>query len=62
MSLQQLNDHLAMRQSEKDRVVCITADRALDYREVARVLLVLRDQDFLNVVFMAQTREKGDTE
>ena len=52
----QLQDNLVMRQSEKDRVVSITADKNLEYDEVAKVLKILQDNDFLNVVFMAQDR------
>ncbi|PKL37536.1 MAG: hypothetical protein CVV44_14400 [Spirochaetae bacterium HGW-Spirochaetae-1] len=59
MSLQQLGDALANRQGEKDRAVAITADRDLDYTIVSPVLEVLKAQDFLNIVFMAQPR-KGE--
>ncbi len=51
-------DNLAMRQSEKDKVVSITADRNLEYRIVGDVLKVLREQDFLNIVFMSETRKE----
>jgi biopolymer transport protein ExbD len=57
MSLQDLYDHLAMRHSEKDKIVSVTADKNLEYRIVAEVLSVLRSQDFLNVVFMSQSRK-----
>jgi biopolymer transport protein ExbD len=60
VTLNDLGDSLAMRQGEKDRVVSITADRNLPYHTINGVIDVLRDQDFLNYVFMAQPRkEKG---
>ncbi|HOO73113.1 MAG TPA: biopolymer transporter ExbD [Spirochaetota bacterium] len=62
VSPQQLNDNLAMRQSEKDRVVAITADKNLEYAVINELLELLRDQDFLNIVFMSQTRKEGDGE
>ncbi len=49
-----LNDYLAMRKSEKDRVVALTADRNLDYNVVREVLEILQQQNFLNVVFMSE--------
>ncbi len=61
INLEQLQDNLAMRQSEKDRVVAVTADKDLPYSTVQKVLDVLRDQDFLNVVFMSEPNEfSGD--
>lgn len=57
VTLQDLNDHLAMRQTEKDKIVSVTADRNLDYRVVADVLATLRNQDFLNIVFMSESRK-----
>jgi len=59
MTLQDFHDHLAMRQTEKDRIVSVTADRNLDYMVVASVLSVLRTQDFLNIVFMSESREEA---
>lgn len=56
-TLQDLGDHLAMRQSEKDKIVSITADKNLEYRVIAGVLSSLRSQDFLNVVFMSESRK-----
>lgn len=53
-----LNDYLAMRQSEKDRVVALTADKNLDYQVVREVLDVLQQQDFLNVVFMSEQKKE----
>jgi biopolymer transport protein ExbD len=60
VSLDQLNDYLAMRQSEKDRVVAITADKNLLYSRINELLELLRDQDFLNIVFMSQPRREGE--
>ena len=54
VSISELSDQLAMRHTEKDRVVAITADKDLHYRTVSGVLEVLKNQDFLNIVFMAQ--------
>ena len=53
-----LQDSLAMRQSEKDRVVSITADKNLNYEVIAGVLSILRSQDFLNIVFMSESRKE----
>jgi biopolymer transport protein ExbD len=57
VDLTQLNDGLANRQREKDKTVSVTADKNLEYSQVARVLAVLQDQDFLNIVFMSEPRE-----
>lgn len=57
VELEGLHDNLAMRRGEKDRPVAITADRDLDYAYVSRVLGILQEQDFLNVVFMSEPRE-----
>ncbi len=54
VSYDALNDYLAMRKSEKDRVVALTADRNLDYNVVREVLEILQQQNFLNVVFMSE--------
>jgi biopolymer transport protein ExbD len=59
-TLSEISDYLAMRQSEKDRVVSVTADKNLDYSVVSRLMGVLKEQDFLNVVFMSQQR-KGES-
>ncbi len=58
VSLQQLHDHLTMRQSESDRIISITADKNLNYEVVAQVLSVLQEQNFLNVVFMSEPHDK----
>ncbi len=57
--IQDLKDSLAMRQSEKDKIVSITADKNLEYRVIQSVLSALREQDFLNVVFMSESRDAG---
>ncbi|MBN1533150.1 MAG: biopolymer transporter ExbD [Spirochaetes bacterium] len=56
-TLGDFSDLLAMRQGEKDKTVSITADRNLDYRIIASVLDTLRGQDFLNVVFMSESKK-----
>ncbi len=56
-NLKELYDNLAMRQSEKDNIVSITADKNLDYKIIREVIAVLQKQDFLNVVFMSEARE-----
>jgi len=62
MELTGINDHLAMRSSEKDSVVAVTADKDLEYSVVERLLAVLKEQDFLNLVFMSQPRKKEQYE
>jgi biopolymer transport protein ExbD len=59
VTLSQLRDHLAMRLGEKDRVVSVTADKNLSYAQVSTVLDLLRDLDFLNVVFMSEPNGLG---
>jgi len=56
-TIQDLQDYLVMRHAEKSRVVAITADKNLPYKRVWRVLEVLRQQDFLNIVFMSESRK-----
>ena len=56
--LENLKDLLSMRQGEKDRVVAITADKNLDYSIVKGLLDVLKESDFLNIVFMSIPREE----
>jgi biopolymer transport protein ExbD len=58
VTFEELNNNLALRQSEKDKVVAIIADKNLNYSLVAELLLVLQDQDFLNIIFMSQPREE----
>ena len=55
-SYEDLGDLLSMRGGETDRTVSITADRALPYKNMSEVLKLLREHDFLNIVFMAQPR------
>ena len=57
--IQDLKDSRAMRQSEKAKIVSITADKNLEYRVIQSVLSALREQDFLNVVFMSESRDAG---
>ncbi len=57
VTLQELYDSLAMRVAERDKVVAFSADRDINYKEVAIVLTVLQELEFLNVVFMSQPRE-----
>ncbi|MCX7678063.1 MAG: biopolymer transporter ExbD [Spirochaetes bacterium] len=59
-TLQEIYDNLAMRHAEKDKIVSITADKNLEYQKVAEVLSILRSQDFLNIVFMAQSHQTGE--
>ncbi|MCP4133920.1 MAG: biopolymer transporter ExbD [bacterium] len=54
----ELEDQLSMRKSELDRPVAITADKDLDYAVVRRVLDLLQEQEFLNVVFMSVPRKE----
>lgn len=53
-SYDELPNLLLMRSGENDRTVSITADRGLEYGRMSQVLKVLRENNFLNVVFMAQ--------
>jgi len=48
-----LSDMLAMRSGETDRTVSITADKGLRYEKMSQVMKLLREHDFLNIVFMA---------
>ncbi len=57
VNLKELRDQLEMRKGEKDRVVAITADKNLDYKIVKDLLDLLRELDFLNIVFMAEPRK-----
>ena len=58
VTIEELQDSLAMRQSEKDRIMSITADKNLNYETIAEVLKILQQQEFFNVVFMSQPRAK----
>lgn len=56
VTLDNLKDQLALRMGEKDRVVAITADKNLPYATIQKVLNLLKELDFLNVVFMSQPK------
>lgn len=57
ITLEELSDDLAMRSGEKDRIISITADKNLPYSTIQKLLDVLKERDFLNVVFMAEPKE-----
>lgn len=57
-SIADIKDQLAMRQGEKDRPVSLTADKNLNYSSISSVLNVLKEYDFLNVVFMSQPKDE----
>ena len=59
IAIQDLGDWLDMRANEKNNVVAITADKGLQYKEVGAVLTILQQKDFLNIVFMSESREKA---
>lgn len=56
---QELQDYLQIRRSEKDRVVAVTADKNLKYSRVERVLKILQRNDFLNIVFMSESKQNA---
>ena len=57
VDISSLREQLAMRAGEKDRTVSITADKNLSYKHINNVLNILREEDFLNVVFMSEANE-----
>jgi len=57
VSNDEFQDLLQIRKSERDRVVAVTADKNLRYEDVSRLLKVLQRNDFLNVVFMSESKE-----
>jgi biopolymer transport protein ExbD len=57
-SIEDIRDQLALREGEKDRPVSITADKNLNYSSVASILGVLREYDFLNILFMSQPKDE----
>ncbi len=57
VSPDELKDQLMMRRGEKDRVVALTADKNLEYSKIKKILDVLREVEFLNVVFMSEPRD-----
>lgn len=62
VTLETLKDKLDFRVGEKDRAVAITADKSLSYIQVSAVLQILREKDFLNVLFMAQPKNNSSAE
>jgi biopolymer transport protein ExbD len=59
LSIEELNDQLSMRRGESDRPVSLTADKNLSYATVGMVLELLKQNEFLNVVFMSEPRENA---
>ncbi|MDA3899139.1 MAG: biopolymer transporter ExbD [Spirochaetes bacterium] len=57
VGVDELKNQLSMRSGEKDRTISITADKDLEYQQVSRVLGILKEKEFLNVVFMSQPQE-----
>lgn len=57
-SIPEIKDQLALRRGEKDRPVSLTADKKLNYSSVSGILNVLKEYDFLNVVFISQPEEE----
>lgn len=57
-SIADIKDQLSLRRGGKDRPVSITADKNLNYSSIANVLDVLKEYDFLNVVFMSQPKDE----
>jgi biopolymer transport protein ExbD len=57
ISLDRLRDYLSYRQDQRNKVVSVFADKDLPYRDIAVVLTLLQEQDFLNVLFMTSPRK-----
>ncbi len=57
-SIEDIRDQLALRGGEKDRSVSITADKNLNYSSISSILGVLREYDFLNILFMSQPKDQ----
>ena len=57
-SVADIKDQLALRSGEKDRPVSLTADKNLNYSSVSEILNVLREYNFLNIVFMSQPKDQ----
>lgn len=57
-SIDDIRDQLALRGGEKDRPVSITADKNLNYSSVSGILAILREYDFLNILFMSQSKDE----
>ncbi|MBN1500850.1 MAG: biopolymer transporter ExbD [Spirochaetes bacterium] len=56
IQLSELQDELLLRGLEKDRSISITADKSLPYESIQKVLNVLQESDFLNIVFMSEPK------
>ncbi len=57
-SIDDIRDQLALRVGEKDRPVSITADKNLNYSSISSILGILREYDFLNILFMSQPKDE----
>ena len=57
-SIDDIRDQLALRGGEKDRPVSITADKNLNYSSISCILGILREYDFLNILFMSQPKDE----
>lgn len=57
-SIDDIRDQLALRGGEKDRPVSITADKNLNYSSISSILGILREYDFLNILFMSQPKDE----
>ena len=58
VGLSGLQEKLVENSHDNERKVVLNADRDLDYSAVAQVLEMLKEYDFLNVVFLSEPREK----
>lgn len=56
ISLERLREYLSYRQDQRNKVISVFADKDLPYRDIAVVLTLLQEQDFLNVLFMTRPR------
>ena len=56
ISMEGLTDYLAYRRDQRNKVVSVFADRELPYRDIAVILTLLQEQEFLNVQFMTRPR------
>ncbi|TFH38829.1 MAG: biopolymer transporter ExbD [Chrysiogenales bacterium] len=57
LSLDGLRVYLSNRQDQRNKVVSVFADKNMQYREIAVVLTILQEQEFLNVLFMTQPKK-----
>ena len=60
VNLTDFRNGLYRRRHEKDNVVAITADKGLPYNKVKEVIDILKELDFLNVVFMAEPEKSAE--